>query len=78
MSRPLSVHRRATRGAIRADAIYPLGVFLSRLGIGRASLTALRRRGLKLNPIGRRLFVDGAQAIDTLRSLWEGENHDDR
>ena len=72
MSRPLTAHRRATRGSIQSDAVYPLGVFLSRLGLGRASLTALRRQGLPVRCIGRRCFVDGAEALDTLRRIWQG------
>jgi hypothetical protein len=73
MSRPLICHRRIARGEVRADAIYPLSVFLRRLGIGRASLNALRKRGLQVHPIGRRLFVDGGQAIVFLRRLWESD-----
>ena len=74
MSRPLTRHRRAVRGSIRADEVLPISVFLRRLGIGRNSLTALRRRGLRVHAIGRRLFVDGAEAVAFLRSLWEGED----
>jgi hypothetical protein len=59
------------RGPIEADALYPLSVFLRRLGIGRHSLTALRRRGLPLRSIGQRLFIDGREALDMLRRLWE-------
>lgn len=58
------------RGELRADAIYPLGVFLKRLGIGRHSLTALRRQGLPVRAIGTRLFVDGSEALATLRRIW--------
>jgi hypothetical protein len=58
------------RGEIRHDAIYPLGVFLKRLGIGRHSLAALRRQGLPVRAIGQRLFVDGYEAIVTLRHIW--------
>ena len=58
------------RGLIKAQAIYPLPVFLKRLGIGRHSLAALRRRGLQVRPIGQRLFIDGAEALGTLRKLW--------
>jgi hypothetical protein len=75
MSRPTSVQHRigAGRGPIEAQAIYPLSVFLQRLGIGRHSLTALRRRGLPVHAIGTRLFIDGAEAIDTLRRIWATE-----
>ena len=59
------------RGEIRADALYPIGVFLRRLGIGRHSLTALRRQGLPVHSIGQRLFIDGSEALDTLRRLWQ-------
>jgi len=73
MSRSLFCHRLAGRGPIEADAVYPLSVFLKRLGIGRSSLTALRRRGLQIHLIGRRLFIDGGEAVAFLRNLWEGE-----
>ena len=59
------------RGPIAADEIYPLSVFLKRLGVGRHSLTALRRQGLPLRPIGTRLFIDGSEALDTLRRIWK-------
>jgi len=71
MSRHRSCHRRIARGPIEAHAIYPVSVFVNRLGIGRVSLTALRKQGLELHPIGRRLFVDGGEAITFLRGLWQ-------
>lgn len=58
------------RGPIVADAIYPVETFTKRLGIGRHSMTALRRRGLPVRAIGQRLFVDGAEALMALRRLW--------
>lgn len=74
MARGLTAHDRigkaAGRGELRADALYPLAVFLRRLGIGRHSLAALRRRGLPLHTIGRRQFIDGEEAIKFLRELW--------
>jgi hypothetical protein len=75
MSRCPSAHRRSgtARGDIEAQAIYPLAVFLRRLGIGRHSLTALRRQGLPVHAIGTRLFVDGGEAIDTLRRIWAAD-----
>ena len=70
-----SVHRRigAGRGAIEAQAIYSLSVFLQRLGIGRHSSTALRRQGRPVHAIGTRLSIDGAEAIDTLRRIWAAD-----
>ena len=62
------------RGELRADAIYPLSVFLRRLGIGRHSLTSLRRQGLPVRSIGQRLFVDGTEALDMLRRLWRADD----
>ena len=58
------------RGPIDANAIYPVGVFTRRLGIGRHSLTSLRRQGLPVRLIGQRLFVDGEEALATFRRLW--------
>lgn len=82
MNNRLRVHRRLKDGrdAIEAEAIYPLAVFLRRLGIGRHSLTALRRRGLPVHAIGTRLFVDGREVIDTLRKIWAAavESGDDK
>ena len=61
------------RGELRADALYPIGVFLRRLGIGRHSLTALRRQGLPVRAIGTRLFIDGSEALAMLRRQWQAE-----
>ena len=77
MSRQPSIQRRIGRDTIAADAIYPLAVFLRRLGIGRHSLTALRRRGLPVHAIGTRLFIDGREAIDTLRRIWLEDQRSD-
>jgi len=63
------------RGPIQADALYPVNTFMKRLGIGRHSVSALRRRGLRVRMIGTRAFVDGSEALETLRRLWgEDEN----
>jgi hypothetical protein len=62
-----------SRGPIEAQAIYPISVFMKRLGIGRHSLTALRRQGLPVHSIGTRIFVDGAEAIEMLRRIWAAE-----
>lgn len=48
---------------------------MRRLGIGRHSLTALRRQGLPVRMIGTRAFVDGSEALETLRRLWGGEQN---
>jgi hypothetical protein len=61
------------RGELRADALYPLAVFMRRLGIGRHSLTSLRRQGLPVRSIGQRLFVDGSEALDALRRIWQAD-----
>jgi len=61
------------RGPIQADALYPVSAFMRRLGIGRHSLTALRRRGLPVRPIGTRMFIDGAEALEFLRGQWADE-----
>jgi len=61
---------RSGLGPIEAHSIYPLSVFMRRLGIGRHSMTALRRQGLPVHPIGNRLFIDGGEAIDMLRRVW--------
>ena len=58
------------RGPIQADALYPIATFLKRLGIGRHSLAALRRRGLPVRMIGTRAYIDGSEALETLRRLW--------
>ena len=50
-----------------------MGIFLKRLGIGRHTLTALRRRGLPVRMIGTRTFIDGQEAIDMLRKLWQAD-----
>jgi hypothetical protein len=66
------------RGPIDAHAIYPLAVFLRRLGIGRPSLTALRRQGLPVHHVGQRVFIDGAEAIGALRQLWTADQAADQ
>jgi len=62
---------------VQADALYPIGVFMRRLGIGRHSLTSLRRQGLPVRSIGQRLFVDGSEAVATLRRLWQADQGTD-
>jgi hypothetical protein len=65
------------RGEIRADAIYPVGVLLRRMGIGRNTLTSLRRRGLPIHQLGRRCsFVFGAELIDFLRASQDQGSND--
>jgi len=59
------------RGPIEANALYPLQVFLRRLGIGRHSLTGLRKRGLPVRMIGTRAIIDGTEAIEALRKIWK-------
>jgi hypothetical protein len=78
MSRPLSAHRRVARGPIEEHAVYPLATFLKRLGIGRHSLTAMRKRGLPVRSIGRRTFIDGAEALEFLRAMWNAEGNSDQ
>ena len=63
------------RGEIRADAIYPTGVLMRRLGIGRNTLTSLRGRGLPVRQLGRRCsFVFGGELIDFLRGEQDQGN----
>lgn len=64
------------RGPIEAHAIYPVGVFLRRLNLGRHSLAAMRKRGLPLRPIGRRLFIDGQEALEFLRRTWRSNDQE--
>jgi hypothetical protein len=65
------------RGEIRADALYPLGVILRKLGIARGTLTSLRRQGLKVHFLGRRCgLVDGAELIQFLRTQWQQEGNE--
>ncbi len=62
------------RGEIRADALYPLGVLMRKLGIARNTLTSLRRQGLKVRFLGRRCgLIDGAELIAFLRNQWANE-----
>jgi hypothetical protein len=56
---------------ISRDAIYPLPVFLRRLGLGRHSFRELRRLGLPVFMFGRRAYIDGAKAVECLRALAE-------
>ena len=63
------------RGEIRADALYPLGVLMRKLGIARNTLASLRRRGLKVHFVGRRCgLVDGHELIEFLRAEWQKES----
>jgi hypothetical protein len=71
MSRHSLARDRVARGSIDAHAIYPVSVFLRRLGIGRHSFTSLRRQGLPVRSIGQRLYIDGSEALETLRRLWQ-------
>ncbi len=47
---------------------------MRKLGIGRNTLTSLRRRGLKVHFVGRRCgLVDGGELIAFLRAQWKSE-----
>jgi hypothetical protein len=62
------------RGEIRADALYPLGLLIRRLGISRNTITSLRRRGLPVHFLGRRCgLVNGGEMIAFLRNQWKNE-----
>ena len=61
------------RGEIATNAIYPLSTFLKRLGIGRSTLIMLRKRGFPVHFIGRRIFIDGQEAVDTFRQIFAQE-----
>jgi hypothetical protein len=65
------------RGEIAADRVYPLGVLMRRLGVGRNTLTSLRRQGLKVHFLGRRCgLIDGAELIQFLRTQWQQEGNE--
>jgi hypothetical protein len=64
------------RGEIASNALYPLSTFLKRLGIGRSSLGMLRKQGLPVHFIGRRIYIDGQEAIETLRQIWANDATD--
>ena len=64
------------RGEIRADALYPIGVFLRRLGIGRHSLTALAGKGYPSGQSASAFSLTGGEALDTLRRLWQQQGDD--
>jgi hypothetical protein len=57
------------RGEIRSDAIYPIIVVMRRLGIGRSTLTTMRRQGLSVRQLGRRCtYVFGSELIEFLKT----------
>jgi hypothetical protein len=57
------------RGEVRADSLYPLSVLCRRLGIGRNTLTSMRRRGLPVHNLGRRCsFIFGSELLDFLKA----------
>ncbi len=74
MSRARFASRKSADGLIEADAVYTIRSFMMRLGIGRHSLAALRRKGLRVRPIGQRLFVDGSEALELLRRVWREQD----
>ena len=62
------------RGEVRSDSIYPVTVLLKRLGIGRNSLVAMRRRGLPIHHLGRRCaVVYGKELLEFLVEEWKRE-----
>lgn len=66
--KPRALHGR---GEVRADSLYPVQVLLRRLGIGRNTLTSLRRRGLPVHSLGRRCtLIDGGELVRFLRAQW--------
>jgi hypothetical protein len=65
------------RGEIRADALYPVSVLLKKLGVGRNTLSSLRRRGLKVHHLsGKSTLVDGFELIEFLRKEWAKEEQE--
>lgn len=45
------------RGEVRAEAVYPVTVLMRRLGVGRNTLTSLRKQGLPIRSLGRRCAI---------------------
>jgi hypothetical protein len=58
-------------GAISEIELYTISAFIKRLGICRNSLAAMRKRGLPVHFMdGRKLIIDGKEAIAWFRSQW--------
>lgn len=53
-------------GVIRADELYTIGQFRSRLKLTESAVRALRISGLPVIRFGKRAFVSGRQAIEFL------------
>ena len=53
---------------LQAGALYPQGEFCDRLGIGRKAFVAMRRKGLPVRKLSRRIVVDSDEAREWLRS----------
>ncbi len=61
MTAPLSIP--PTLGSVRADEILPAKILCRRLGIGRHTLSRLRRMGLREIHFGRGYYFRGADVV---------------
>ena len=58
-------------GMISASEAYTLNEFRRRMGLTQAAMRAMRRKGMKVNRVGKRGFVDGRDAIEWLKTQGE-------
>jgi hypothetical protein len=71
MSRGRKPTRPHGRGELRNDSIYTPPRFMAELRIGRHTFASLRKRGLPVRWVGTRAIIDGAEALDFLRAMWQ-------
>jgi len=59
----------AKSGEIRSDTLYTIDEVKKRLGLGIAALRSARRRGLRVQRIGRRGYILGRDLINYFNQL---------
>jgi hypothetical protein len=60
-------------GIIHRDVVYRSDEFKARMGWKEAAFRSARRRGLKVHTIGKRVYVNGADAIAFVTGKAVGE-----
>ena len=58
----------AAPGEIRADCTYTLPEFKARLRLNDDAMRKAKRKGLPVRRLGRRCYVNGAEAIEFLKA----------
>jgi len=65
------------RGSIRADEVVSPRALCQRLGIGRHTLAAMRRRGLRPIRLGRSMVYRGRDVVALIDAMADDQQRDE-